>query len=47
LGRHQGRTAEIEERIRRLQDKHAGKPSLLDRLRRAELGTARVKTDPR
>ncbi len=46
LGRHQGRTAEIEERIRRLQDKHAGKPSLRDRLRRAGLGTARAKTDP-
>lgn len=46
LGRHQGRTAEIEERIRCLQDKHAGKPSLLDRLRRAGLGTARARTDP-
>jgi hypothetical protein len=47
MGRHQGRAAGIERRIRRLQDKHAGKPSLLDRLRRAGLGTARTRTDPR
>lgn len=47
MGRHQGRAAEIERRIRRLQDKHAGKPSLLDRLRRAGLATARARTDTR
>lgn len=39
LGRHQGRTVEIEERIRRLRGEHAKKPSLRDRLRRAGLGT--------
>lgn len=47
LGRRQGRTAEIEERIRCLRDKHAGKPSLRDRFRRAGLGPAKVRTDPR
>lgn len=47
LGRQQGRSAEVEKRIRRLQDKHAGKPSLLHRLRCAGLGAARGKTNPR